>query len=193
MFPKPVETPRGVYLLGLLKNAGDTLNSWTMPTKDDMALVGAYVVLYSYIDFNLRRLAESMEFIGRIPKVTRERRISELAEAVQSADWSPENLAALRRIEEFRKTRNLLAHQVIRRFPDDDAFAFLFKNAKDFEEHFGTKPTYGGTIAGVLERGQLVQVRAEVESLQTWLAKVTLELEESIDGASGGHKGGKSK
>jgi hypothetical protein len=75
--------------------------------------------------------------------------------AVQSVDWAPENLAALKQIEEFRGTRNILAHCVIRRFPEDDAFAFLFKSAEDYKEHFGTDPPYGMTMTAVVDRAQL--------------------------------------
>ena len=185
MFPKAVDTPRGRYLLDILKNAADSIKAWKMPTKDDYALVGAFVVLYSYIDFHLKRLVEGLEYTGKISKVKKgHRSIGEIANAVQSVDWSPENLKALRQIEEFRATRNLIAHCVIRRFPDDDAFVFLFKSARDYREYFNADPPYGITMTAVADRDQLLQILAEVERMQIWLSTATMEFEDQIDAIS---------
>jgi hypothetical protein len=184
MFPKPTEMPRGQYLQGVLQNAGLSMSSWPMPTKEDFALIGAFVVLYSYIDFNLKRLVDGLEHIHRIPKAKKRRRRTtrEIAEAVQSADWSAENRAALERIEEFRGIRNLLAHCAIRRFPEDDAFAFLFKSAEDYKEHFGGEAPFGVSMTAVMDRAQLLTIVPEVENLQIWLSQVTTQFEDQIEG-----------
>jgi hypothetical protein len=107
--------------------------------------------------------------------------------AVQSVDWAPESLAALKQIEEFRGTRNtcnILAHCVIRRFPEDDAFAFLFKSAEDYREHFGTDPPYGMTMTAVVDRAQLLQMLPEIERLQIWLSTATMQLDDQIEALS---------
>src|SRR5262245_40994977 len=56
------ETPRGRYLLEIVNKAtAEALTEWPMPTKDDLVLIGSVIVLYSYIDFNLRRFIEVLE------------------------------------------------------------------------------------------------------------------------------------
>jgi hypothetical protein len=41
------------------------------PTKEDLVLFGAYIALYSYIDFNLRRIVEALELVGELRGVGR--------------------------------------------------------------------------------------------------------------------------
>lgn len=185
MFPKSIDTPRGRFLQAILQSAGDDIQSWTMPTKDDLALIGGFIVIYSYIDFHLKRLVEGLEHTGKIPKLKKTKpSTADIAKAVQSADWGPENMYALKQIEEFRATRNLLAHCLVRRFPHDDAFVFLFKSAKDFKEHFGSEPPYGITMTAVADRTQLIRILEVVEGIQIWLSKATMEFEDQIEAAS---------
>ena len=117
-------------------------------------------------------------------KKNKRRSTADIAMAVQSVDWAPENLAALKQIEEFRGARNILAHCVIRRFPEDDAFAFLFKSAEDYREHFGTDPPYGMTMTAVVDRAQLLQMLPEIERLQIWLSTATMQFEDQIEALS---------
>jgi hypothetical protein len=56
VLPRNSETPRGLELEKILKAAGPSMRSWSQPTKDDMVVIGGIVVLYSYVDFNLRRV-----------------------------------------------------------------------------------------------------------------------------------------
>jgi len=186
MFPKSIDTPCGRHLLNILNTAGESMKTWEMPRKDDYVLVGGFVVIYSYIDFHLKRLVEALEHTGKITKTKKNKRRStaDIAMAVQSVDWAPENLAALKQFEEFRGTRNILAHCVIRRFPEDDAFAFLFKSAEDYKEHFGTDPPYGMTMTAVVDRAQLLQILPEIERLQIWLSTATMQFEDQIEALS---------
>jgi len=46
--PKSISTDRGKYLQEILIGAGaEALIDWPMPTKDDLALIGSVIVLYS--------------------------------------------------------------------------------------------------------------------------------------------------
>jgi hypothetical protein len=68
--PKNVETPRGLELQAKLKAAlaaDPSFKDWPMPTKEDYVLIGGIVVLYSYVEFNLRRLAEAFDHSGLLP------------------------------------------------------------------------------------------------------------------------------
>ena len=65
MLPKQVETPRGRYLQSIVeKESAKDLAGWPMLNKSDYALVGGLVVLYSYLDFNLRRVLEVFHHAG---------------------------------------------------------------------------------------------------------------------------------
>ncbi len=66
MLPPSVETPRGKYLQDILNNTPEgEWADWPQLTKDDYVLVGGIVVLYSYIDLNLRCVAEVADRTGR--------------------------------------------------------------------------------------------------------------------------------
>jgi hypothetical protein len=53
--PKSQETSRGRYLQDIVEKAVATdLAGWPMLNEKDYVLVGALVVLFSYIDLNLR-------------------------------------------------------------------------------------------------------------------------------------------
>jgi hypothetical protein len=180
-FPKNTDTERGRYLQSILSRSGESVISWQMPIERDFLIVGVIVATYSYIDFHLKRLAEMLDHSGRPGPPwkgkTNEINIAKIAKAVQSANWDPKNLDALRQIEEFRGTRNLLAHCAIKRFPHDDALAFLFKSARDYKDHFGVAPPFGITMTAVADCSQLVAIAHEVENLQAWLSTATLQAE----------------
>jgi hypothetical protein len=152
-----------------------------MPSERDFLIVGVVVATYSFIDFHLKRLVEMLDHSGilRSPWKGKSHKLNmtEIARAVQSADWDPKNLAALRQIEEFRGTRNARAHCAIKRFPNGDALVFLFKSAKDYKEHFGIDPPFGVTMTAVADTSQLVAIATEVERLQTWLSAATIQAE----------------
>jgi hypothetical protein len=183
MLPKQHATDRSRYLQNLLQLANqDEINLWPMPTKDDFTLVGALVILYSYVDFNLRRIAEACDYLNRLPPPWKDRtdklNTAEIAQAVQSVPgWSDPNLVALKELEEFRGLRNLVAYFVVRRFPTEDALLFVARNAKDFKRVFGADLQPGQALTAVVDVGQMKRVVAEVENIQLWLAKATVEIE----------------
>ena len=68
MLPPSVDTPRGRYLQNILNNTRQSeWADWPMLTRDDDVLVGNIVVLYSYMDLNLRRIAEVTDHAGILP------------------------------------------------------------------------------------------------------------------------------
>jgi hypothetical protein len=63
--PKSHETPRVRHLQDILEKAAATdLAGWPMLNEKDYVLVGALVVLFSYIDLNLRRVVEVFDHAG---------------------------------------------------------------------------------------------------------------------------------
>lgn len=62
MLPKNSVTPRGLYLQELVNKATpDEMMTWPQVTEADYAAIGKLVVIYTYIDFNFRRMVEDYE------------------------------------------------------------------------------------------------------------------------------------
>jgi hypothetical protein len=183
MLPKAVETLRLKELKAVVDAAtAAELVKWPQPNEKDVVLVGAIVVLYSYIDLDLRRIAEAAEVGGRLKEPwkgkTAKLTIADIESAVLSLpDWSEPNLLALAQIKEFRGLRNLMAHFAIRRFPKDDAFLFLTKSARDFKREFGIDPEPGTAMTAVVECQATRDAVLEIEKLHTWLAQATPQIE----------------
>jgi hypothetical protein len=187
--PKNVETPRGLELQAKLKTAmaaDQSLKDWPMPTKDDYVVIGGVIVLFSYAEFNLRRLAEAFDHAGLLPDPWKGRArvldIGQVDKAVQADPvWSgPADVEALKTLADLRRLRNLVAHFVVRRFPSDEAFLFIAKNAKDYEREFGAKPAPGVSMTAVVEREQVVNALRHIEHIQNWLAQVAPEFEKRL-------------
>jgi hypothetical protein len=181
--PESRETPRLRSLLDIVNaSPGDALIDWPMPSKDDLALIGSVIVLYSYIDFNLRRFIEVLERAKALPKrwlgKTARMPIGDIETIIQAIpDWAPNNVFAFTRIKEFRKVRNLMAHFAVRRFPNEDAFVFVTKSALDFKRVIGHEPEPGMAMTGVVDVGQVRDVIKVIDGLLSWLSQATREVE----------------
>lgn len=180
--PSSIETERNRYLLKLVRNAPEPIINWPVPNKDDVALVGKIVMLYSYIDFNLRRMIEVLDqgkalpaaWIGKSAKM----HLSDMETILEtSPDTSPNNALAFQRIKEFRKLRNLLAHFAIKRFPTEDALVFVTKDAADYKKVLGAAPDPGLLMVAVAEVSQIRDVCKKIEEIQHWLSGATNEIE----------------
>lgn len=183
MLPDPVETPR---LLELKKIhdavTKEGLEKWPIPTKEDFCLFGGIIVLYSHIDFDLRRIAQladhagklSAPWAGKTALITME----DTETAVRSCrDWEPENLRGLDGIKIFRKARNILAHFAVRRFPNDEAFLFITNSAKDYRRVYKELPPSGISMTAILERNTLADGIHEIEKIHLWLGVVAQRIE----------------
>jgi len=188
--PKNVETPRGRYLQNILDA---TLESdwadWPMLNEKDYVLIGGLIVIYSYMDMNLRRIAEVTDNAGIMAVPWKDKtaglNITDIEKAVLSLpDWSENNIYALTGIAQLRGMRNLAAHFAIRRFPNEDAFLFITKSAKDYKREFGRDPEPGMLFTGVVDCEQFKGAFKHAEGLQLWLAKVTSEIERKFVNAS---------
>jgi hypothetical protein len=186
MLPKNISTPRGLYLQKIVSAASATdLAGWPMLNKDDYALVGGLIVLYSYIDLNLRRIIEVFDHAGLLTEPWRSKADkldgSEVAAAIQSLKcWDDEGRNALKQIEELRGARNLVAHFTIRRFPSDDAFICIAKSARAYKRQFGRAPAVGEILTAVVDCQQLRDTLKHVEHVQNWLAKAAPKLEQHL-------------
>jgi hypothetical protein len=187
--PDNVETPRGLHLQAILsKVTAEELSSFPMLKKEDYIAVGGIVVLFSYIDFNLRRLVEIYDSAGLLQPPwkgkAKKLNMAEVAKATATMlPWPEQNLQAFERIEHFRGLRNLVAHFAIRRFPNEDAFVFMGQSAKDYKKYFGGEAPPGVSITAALDGSVLPGVIPELEGLQNWLARATSDIEKQVEHA----------
>lgn len=187
-FPKQPNTPRGRELR--VKYEGvDNLNEWPQPTTHDHTMIGLVVVQFGYVDFNLQRLSELLDgaglldpkWLGKTAKLT----MTDTAAAVQSSPvWTgtyAHVLPILRELEEQRSIRNLLAHCLVRRFPEDDALLFVFKSRRDYVAAYGEEPPAFSALMLGFDCDDIERSILRVEELQGTLAEVTAELEMKIE------------
>ena len=181
--PGSISTERGRYLQKILIGASaEVLIDWPMPTIDDLALIGSVIVLYSYIDFNLRRFIEVLDKAKVLPAKwqgkTEKMHIGDVETILQAIpEWAPNNVLAFERIKEFRKTRNLMAHFAVRRFPNENAFVFVTKSAPDFKRVLGYDPEPGMVMTGVVDVAQTRDALKIIDGLLKWLSQATHEVE----------------
>jgi hypothetical protein len=149
--------------MDLVRNASEPIIDWPAPNRDDVVLIGKIVMIYSYVDFDLRRMIEVLDhakalppaWLGKIAKM----HLSDIEAILETApDIAPNNALALRRIKEFRKLRNLLAHFEVKRFPTEDALVFVTKDAADYRRVLGAEPDPGVLMTAVAELGQIRDV-----------------------------------
>jgi hypothetical protein len=143
VLPKNVDTARGRYLQSLIAAAStEEMMSWPEINEADYSAIGKLFVMYSYIDFNFRRMIEDYDDAGLLPPPWKARskklNITSVEDAVRGMlSWPNNALGALNRITELRSLRNLFAHFAVSRFPNDDAFFFMGKSASDYKQIFG--------------------------------------------------------
>lgn len=180
--PRSVESVRTLELKAKLDAATTSLQKWPMPTMQDYTLIGAIVVLYSYAEFNLRRIAEALDYSNLLPKPWKGKAprldFAQIENAVRAAPvWSVAEIQWLQNLADLRATRNLVAHFVVRRFPEDDAFLFVAKSAKDLKRVFGADVDTREALTSICDCSQIIQVQRRVEEIQNWLSKVAPDFE----------------
>jgi hypothetical protein len=184
--PKNSDTPRGEELRKILQAAESSMRDWPQPNKNDIVIIGGIVVLFSYVDFNLRRLVEVFHYANLLPEEWKIKisklDSAQLARAVwETKVWAgPADIAALKELEELRLLRNLVAHFMVRRFPNDDAYLFVTKSAQDYKRAFGAEPELGVAMTAIVECQQVKGALHRIEYLHNWLAKVVPAFEKQI-------------
>jgi hypothetical protein len=169
----------------LVRNSSEPIIDWPAPNRDDVVLIGKIIMLYSYTDFNLRRMIEVLDhakalqpaWLGKTAKM----HLSDIETILETApDIAPNNALALSRIKEFRKLRNLLAHFAIKRFPTEDALVFITKDVADYRRVLGAEPDPGVVMTAVAELGQIQDACRTIEEILHWLSTATNDLENAF-------------
>ena len=149
----------------------------------ESALFGAIIVMYSLMEFNLRRFVEILDHENVLPEVWKGKSgrmpmgdLENLLEAMP--EMAPGNVVAIQRIRENRKLRNLLAHFAVRRFPNEDAFVFVTKSSPDFKRVMGAEPEHGMVMASVADAQQLRDLAKMLDGLMLWVGTATKQIED---------------
>lgn len=138
-------------------------------TQQDYALIGAFVQLICFADFNIRRAANALQMApgrtGRRSKVywmQDSQVIDYLIKLIREVDVPPDErdagAAALEFISRMSELRHHLAHWATKRFPQANAFIMMTMNAKEGHRRSGIAVseedalTYGVLFVSELER-----------------------------------------
>lgn len=184
--PKSTRTPRLEELEAKLHSAPTAMKDWPQPTKEDVLLIGGIVVLYSYVEFNLRRLVETFDHAGLLPEKWRGKALNlDLAEVEKAVQETPvwagaHDVAALKELEQLRPLRNLVAHFAVSRFPEDDAWVFVTKNRRDYKYAVGKDVPPGVAMVAIVERDQIKTALRRIQHIHDWLAQVTPVFEKRL-------------
>jgi hypothetical protein len=180
MLPPGSDTPRLRYLQSVLDavDAGFAVSEWPKLTTEDYLAIGRLVMLYNFIELNLRRIVEAWEEAGLltvpIKGRARDLHIGELEATAQAMlPWPEEQLSAFKLLAEIRLLRNLVAHFAARRFPSDDGFLFIAKSERDYRRQFGGESAPDEWLTVVMDGQTLKEALEEVEGAQLWLANQT--------------------
>ena len=182
--PPNNDTPRGQQLMAIVRAAKEDISQkWENPTKDDLALIGAVIVMYSNMELNLRRFVEILDHENMLPERWKGKSgrlpVGDLETIVEAMpDMSPPNIFALQRIREGRKLRNLLAHLAIKKIPNEDGFVFVSKDEQDFKTILDSTPTPGQVMVSVADGQQLRNMIKMLDGAQMWLAQATKDIED---------------
>jgi hypothetical protein len=166
--------------------APEELFGWPNPTKADYEAFGEIMWLFTGLDFVQRMTAEVMDDNGMLQPPfkgnTRNLTIKRTADAIASSPiWSDANKQALKYIDERRKLRNLIAHFVVKRFREEDAFIFLTKSAADYEQVYGVRPAPNQMLYGLIDSSQIHGAIRHIRGLLEWAEKIPRDLSRPVD------------
>jgi hypothetical protein len=107
--------------------------------------------------------------------------ISVVSREIQSNQmWNESQRIAFGRIDLHRRVRNMLAHFLVRRFPNEDAFVFITKSAADFKQVFGEMPPLENMLFGVTDAAEVYGIVPELKKLLSWLGNLPRDLSRPI-------------
>lgn len=150
----------------------------------DHQLIGVFIQLFNYMDFNLRRAIETFAYAKllqgkaatKYPKIHSSGVASAVQDAVKAMDASvediPETIRILEIIERRREVRNLLGHWAARRIANEDAIVLLTKDESDAMRIGGAYLGNGYVKSAILD---LADIRGlithELAPFELWLAQ----------------------
>ncbi|MFC7700911.1 hypothetical protein ACFQX9_30045 [Bradyrhizobium sp. GCM10028915] len=157
------------------------MTTWSKPSDEDYALFGRIIHIYSAIDFVLRYALDIMDRGGMLeaPWAGKTAKLStyKAMKALRSPPfWEDSDKGAFDAVDHHRRTRNLVAHFLARRFPTEDAFIFMTMSAADFEQVYGMLPEADSMLYGVTDAGALRDSIPFLLELNRWCANLPAAL-----------------
>jgi len=150
----------------------------------DHQMIGVFIQLFNYLDFNLRRAIETFayakllqgEAAKRYPKIHSSKVASAVQDSVKAMDAAvediPETLRILEIIERRREIRNMLSHWAARRIPNEDAIVLLTKDESDAIQISGAYLGNGYVKSAILDLADIRGLIAhELAPFDLWLAR----------------------
>lgn len=183
--PPEHRTPRMEALQSIVDSAPrEKLFDFPVLQPPDHQMIGVFIQLFNYMDFNLRRAIETFAHAkllqGRAAKKYPKIHSSEVASVVQDAvkamdaavEDIPDTIRILTIIERRREIRNLLGHWAARRIPNEDAIVLLTKDESDAARVGGAYLASGHVKSAVLD---LADIRGLIDlqlvPIELWLAQ----------------------
>lgn len=154
----------------------------------DHQLIGAFIQLFNYMDFNLRRAIETLahakllqaEATKTYPRIHSSKVMSTVQDAVRAMDAAvediPDTINVLTIIERRRELRNLLGHWAARRIPNEDAIVLLTKNETDAIRTGGAYLADGQVKTAIVGLDDLrLVLEQQLVPIELWLARKVSE------------------
>ena len=186
MIPPEHRTQRSNELQAKLQDLGD-LSELENLTSEDFRLIGAYVQIYNFIEFNGRRCVEIFAraglLDGRSAKKPQRLHLSTLIETIKSVvvrmdavENVADSLVKLDEIEQRRGIRNLLAHWAARRLPGEDAIVLLTMSGFD-EQQISEADTPFGDYArtAILDLADVRGLLVHMAEYEKWIGHKVAE------------------
>jgi hypothetical protein len=145
----------------------DRLTEFPVLEPEDHRIIGMFIQLFNYIDFNLRRTIETFSVADLLPDKARKKypkiHSSEVSSIVMASvevmdaavEEIPETLRKLVIIERRREIRNLLGHWAARRIPGQDAIVLMTKDESDAMRSGGAYLESGHVKTAILDLADL--------------------------------------
>ena len=143
MLPPEHRTERNMRLQAKLDECNGELNRLDNLVPEDFRIIGAFIQMYNFMEFNCRRCIEIFAMAGLLtgrsgvkPQRTHSSEVvPTIKRVVEQMDPAIENiadsLAKLDEIELRRGFRNIFAHWAARRIPQEDAMALFSMDGFD--------------------------------------------------------------
>ncbi len=188
MIPPEHGTQRSNELQAKLNDLGGDLSKLENLTSEDFRIIGAYVQIYNFIEFNGRRCVEIFaraHLLNGHPATKPQRiHISNLVKTVKSVvaqmdavvEDVPNSLAMLDEIELRRAIRNLLAHWSARRLPGEDAIVLLTMSGFDERQISGADRQFGDHArTAILDLADVRGLLVHMAEYEKWIGHKVAE------------------
>lgn len=176
------------YLQARLAECSGEANQLENLVPEDFRIIGAYVQMYNFIEFNCRRCVEIFALAGLLTGRSRQKpqrtSISDLVPTIKTVveRMNPtvedirDSLAKLDEIELRRSFRNLFAHWAARRIPNEDAIVLFSMDGFDQKQIFGVdNPLEDVAQTVIVDLADIRGLIVHMSDYERWIASKTSE------------------